>query len=367
MAPARRTRLRGASRSGSLYPLGPCASSRVMARRPRRRIWTSARVMRPWSQVRQSRTQWKHKATPRAAHERSLRNPLSRVKTARDRATTALKEAQAHLPQLETQSRGLAVPPQVDLVFFVLQLVCVARSGLRAVSRVLRLLAAALGLKQAPCPQTLIHWVTRLSSVRIPSARRLQGVALSPAPFAHGLIWMMEVRSALGAGKRVAVVALDAQHHPRTPVAPGRQPGRGRAVSVAAAWTGAPLAAWRKRLIAVMGRPAASRKDGGSELHKAIDVLAAQGLARPSMDAIAPAVAPMRKRRDHHHPHCATLLSACGRVAGTLKHTLLACLAPPTVHTKARLMTGQRLVPWADRWRTLAPAGSATAGSTLAT
>jgi len=45
---------------------------------------------------------------------------------------------------------------------------------------------------------------------------------------------------------------------------------------------------------------------------------------------------------------------------------ILACLAPPTVHTTARLMTVPRLVTWADRWRTLAPADGAKAGSTLA-
>jgi len=242
----------------------------------------------------------------------------------------------------------------------------VARIGFRAVSRVLSRLAEALGIKQAPCPHTIIHWVTRLAIVRIPSARMLKGVALSQAPFSHGLLWRMEVSIALGAGKIVAVVALDAQHHHLTQVAPGLQQVRCLAVSVAASWTGDTLADWLTRLIAVMGRPAAYLQDGGSELHTAIDVLDAQGLARPSMDDISHAVAHRLKRRYHHHPHCATCLSACGRVSGTLKHTLLACLAPPTVHTNARFMHVHRLVTWADRLLTLSPAGGAKAGSTLA-
>jgi hypothetical protein len=74
----------------------------------------------------------------------------------------------------------------------------------------------------------------------------------------------------------------------------------------------------------------------------------------------------MLKRRSHDHPKFSTFVSACGRVSGTLKHTILACLAPPTVHTKARFMHGHRLVPWADRWLTLSPAGGAKAGSPLA-
>jgi hypothetical protein len=74
----------------------------------------------------------------------------------------------------------------------------------------------------------------------------------------------------------------------------------------------------------------------------------------------------MRKRRYHEPPQCATLVSACGRVSGKLKHTMLACLAPPTVHTKARFMTVHRLVTWADRLLKLSPAGGAKAGSTRA-
>jgi len=59
-------------------------------------------------------------------------------------------------------------------------------------------------------------------------------------------------------------------------------------------------------------------------------------------------------------------LSACGRVSGKLKHTLLACLAPPTVRTKARFMHVHRLFSWADRLLQLSPAGGAKAGSIFA-
>ena len=318
------------------------------------------------STVRHSRTQWKHKATQRADHERYLRKQLSRVKTERDRATTALKEVQARLRQLEAQSQGLAGQNKVDLVFLALQLVLVARIGLRAASRVLSLRALALGIKKAPCPQTIINWVTRLSMVRIQSARMLQGFALSQAPFSNGLIWMIDVSIALGAGTIVAVLALDAHHHHLTQAAPGLQQVRCIAVSVAVAWTGDTLAELLRRLIAVMGRPAAYLKDGGSDLHKAISVLDAQGLASPCIDDISHAVANMLKRRYQDHPKFATFVSACGRVSGKLKHTLLACLAPPTVHTKARFMNVHRLVTWADQLRNLSPAGGAKAGSSLA-
>jgi hypothetical protein len=323
-------------------------------------------MMSQLSKVRQSRHQWQHKATQRAEQNRYWRKQLARVKHERDRATTALKEAQARLGQLEAQSQGLAVQHKVDLVFLALQLFLVARIGFRAVSRVLSLLALALGIQKAPCPQTVINWVTRLAIVRMQSVRMLKGSALSQAPFSNGLIWMIDVSIALGAGKIVAVLALDAQHHHLTEAAPGLPQVQCLAVSVAASWTGDTLADLLRRLIAVMGRPAAYLKDAGSDLHKAIDVLDAQGLASPSIDDISHAVANMLKRRYHDHPKFATFVSACGRVSGKLKHTLLACLAPPSVHTKARFMNVHRLVTWADRLLTLSPTGGAKTGSTLA-
>jgi hypothetical protein len=173
----------------------------------------------------------------------------------------------------------------------------VARIGFRAVSRVLGLLAVALGIQQAPCPQTIINWVTRLSIVRIAAARLLQGLPVSQAPFSNGLIGMIDVSIALGAGTIVAVLALDAHHHDRMAAAPGLQQVQCLAVSVAASWTGATLAELLRRLSAIMGRPAAYLTDGGSERHKAIDVLDAQGLASPCLDDRSHAVATMRKRR----------------------------------------------------------------------
>lgn len=338
----------------------------MIARRLRRRVLTKEGVMSQWSKVRQSRNQWKHKATQRADQNRYQRKQLARVTHERDRATTALKKAQARLRQLEAQSQGLAVQHKVDLIFFALELFFVARIGFRAVSRVLSVLAVALGIQKAPCPQTIINWVTRLSIVRMQSAPMLKGAALSQAPFTNGLIWLLDVSIALGSGKIVAVLALDAHHHHLTQAAPSLGQVRCLAVSVAASWTGDTLADLLQRLIAVMGRPAAYLKDGGSELHKAIDVLDAQGLSSPCIDDISHAVANMLKRRYQDHPQFTTFVSACGRVSGKRKHTLLACLAPPTVHTKARFMNVHRLVTWADRLLHLSPAGGAKAGSTLA-
>src|SRR5262249_39400270 len=145
--------------------------------------------------------------------ERSQRKQIARITAERDRATTARTVAQARLRQLESPQQERVALPKVAVVFLALQLFFVARIGVRAVVRVLSLLAWALGIKQAPCPQTIINWVMRLSIVRIESARMLQGLPLSQAPCTNGLIWMRDRSIGLGTSKILAVLACDAQHH----------------------------------------------------------------------------------------------------------------------------------------------------------
>ena len=156
------------------------------------------------SKVKHSRQQWKHKATKRGDRERYQRKQHARITAERDRVTTALKAAQARLQQLEAQLQKPVARPKVDVVLLALQLFLVARIGFRAVSRVLSLLAWALGIKNAPCPQTISNWVMRLSIVRIEAARTLKGLPLSQAPFTNGLIWMLDISIGLGTGKILA-------------------------------------------------------------------------------------------------------------------------------------------------------------------
>jgi hypothetical protein len=318
------------------------------------------------SKAKLSRDQWKHKATQRGDHNRYQRKQIARLTVERNRATTALKAAQARLRQLGSHPQELAALPKGDVVFLALHLFFVARIGFRAVSRVLSLLAGALGIKKAPCPQTSINWVMRLAIVRIEAARRLKGLPLSQAPFTNGLIWMLDISIGLGTGKILAVLAVDAHHHQLAPGALSLEHVHCIGGGVAASWTGETIAELLKRLIAQMGRPAAYLKDGGSELQKAVVLLAEQGLASPCLDDISHAVAGMLKRVYQDHPSFETFLSACGRVSGKLKHTMLACLTPPKVRTKARFMHVHRLFTWADRVLKLAPAGGAKTGATLA-
>jgi len=231
---------------------------------------------------------------------------------------------------------------------------------------VLHVLADWLGIGKAPCPQTVINWVMRLSMVRMQSVKLLQGAARPLIPFTNGLIWMIDTSITLGTGKLLSVLALDAHYYQLAGCAPGFQHVRCIAVAVSPSWTGERLADLLERVIAVVGRPAAYLKDGGSELQKATDVLSEWGLGSPVIDDISHAVANMLKRRYEKHPQFATFLSACGQVSGRLKHTVFACLTPPKGQAQSRFLNVPRVVRWADRVLGLLPAGRAKAGSVLA-
>jgi hypothetical protein len=314
------------------------------------------------SKLRQSRQQWKHKAKERADQNRYLRKELERLRNERDRAKQALKKANKQLRQKEARPTHL----KAHRVWLTLTLFARAHISFRAVSRVLHVLGDWLGIGKAPCPQTVINWVMRLSIVRMQSGKLLQGAARHLSPFTNGLIWMIDTSITLGTGKLLSVLALDAHHYQLAGCAPGFQHVRCIAVAVSPSWTGERLAELLERVISVVGRPAAYLKDGGSELKKATDVLSERGLGSPVIDDISHAVANMLKRRYEKHPQFSTFLSACGQVSGRLKHTVLACLTPPKVQTQSRFMNVHRLVRWADRVLGLLPAGRAKAGSVLA-
>ncbi len=314
--------------------------------------------------VKQSRQQWKQKAKSRADDNRYLRKELRRLKQERDtykqRARQAEAQVQVHRPQFP------AIAGKVDLVFVALELFVGARIGFRAVSRVLAVLAAPLGRAKTPCPQTVINWVTRLCRARLQDAPGLSTPRLSADPFATGFIWMIDISIALGAGKILAILALDARHHQLNPGAPSLERVHCLAVAVADSWTGEAVADLMQRLIGVMGRPVAVLKDGGAELAKATDLLEERGLGSLRIDDLSHVVANLLKHQYAQHPLFETFISACGQVSSHLKQSVLACLVPPKTPTKARFMNLHRLVKWADQLLQHSPPGRAAKGSALA-
>ncbi len=119
-------------------------------------------------------------------------------------------------------------------------------------------------------------------------------------------------------------------------------------------------------MIAVLGRPVGFLKEGGTDLAKAVKLLGERGFPSPSIDDLSHVIANFLKHEYGNHPLFDTFLSACGKASQKLKQTLLACLAPPKVSSKARFMNLHRLVLWAERLLKHSRVGRARQGSLLA-
>jgi hypothetical protein len=163
----------------------------------------------------------------------------------------------------------------------------------------------------------------------------------------------------------MTVLALDARHYACNAGAPSLQHVSCVAVSVADTWTGESIAALLQRVIATIGRPVAYLKDGGTDLGKAVRLLQEKGLGGVSIDDLSHVVANLVKHAYRAHPMFDVFLSTCGKVSSMLKQSVLACLAPPKVSTKARFMNLHRLVKWAARVLQQSPRGRAANGSLL--
>jgi hypothetical protein len=301
----------------------------------------------------------------RGNSERSQRKEILRIKKERDHYKKEAREAKNQLAKERQKKPSALVQPKQDLVFIALQLFVVARIGFRAISRVLGVLGRHLGWAKAPCAQTIIHWVTRLSMTKIENASQWVGPQIARDPYCNGFIWMIDTSIGLGSGKILVVLALDAHHHGVNKGAPTLGQVKCIAVAVASSWTGEAIADFLQKVIASAARPLAYLKDGGTDLAKAISVLSERGYPSVCIDDLSHTIANLLKHEYQDHPLLTTFISACGQASKKLKQTVLACLAPPKVSTKARFMNLHRLVKWADSLLKHCPKGRASEGSPL--
>ena len=316
------------------------------------------------SKLKQSRDRWKRKAIERGSAARYQQKENFRIKKERDKYKKEAREAKIRLEK-ELRKNSHHVRNKADVVYIALQLFLVARIGFRAVSRVLKVLGSYLGIAKAPCTQTIINWVSRLSITRIHNAEQLGSAEIDSNRFCNGFIWLIDISIGLGSGKILAVLALDTKHHVVNEGAPNLQNVNCVAVSVAASWDGVSIAEFLQKVIAISGRPVAFLKDGGKDLAKAARVLQQRGCPCPCIDDISHRIANLLKHEYQDHPMFKTFISSCGKVSKKLKQTVLACLAPPKVSTKARFMNLHRLVRWADQLLKHSPKGRAPQGSLL--
>lgn len=312
------------------------------------------------SKVKKSRKGWKDKAIIRGKENCRLRAEVKRLKEDRDKYKDEAKKAKKENEELKAAAGTPALKSKPDLVYLCFLLFCVGGLGFRAVSRVLSVLGGFIGLKKAPCPQTVINWVANLSIARIQSAARFCNALDSP-----GFIWIIDASIGHGAGKILAVLALRADHHLINGSAPTLQNVHCISVAVSVTWTGQSIAEFLMKTINAVGAPLSIVKDGGTDLAKSVKILAERGIALPTIDDVSHFFANLLKREYGTHPMLARFLSACGNVSKKFKQSLLACLVPPKVSIKARFMNLRRLLDWADKILKHSPKGRAAKGSML--
>lgn len=308
--------------------------------------------------LKQSREQWKQKAMERGEIARYQKKENFRLKKERNAYKKKWMQAKQESKQEVTFQK------KEDLVFVALQLFLYARLSFRATSRVLHLLAPLLGILKAPCPQTIINWVTRLSISRFQNCFYVEN-RIKSDPFANGMIWMLDLSIGLGAEKILVVTALNAKHHQFSQKAPTLRDLKCVAVGVAPSWTGEAIANFLEKVILRVGRPLAYLKDGGTDLAKATRLLEERGFPSLLIDDLSHKIANLFKQEYQGHPKLETLISACGQASKNLKQSFLAFLAPPKVSVKARFMNLSPLIKWAKRVLMLSPSGRAAKGSTL--
>lgn len=318
---------------------------------------------------------WKDKAIERGEENRYLRRENCRVRQNCAKYRKEARELEKKVKVLEAAAQAPVVKNKSDVVDLSLRLFKEAGIGFRAVSRVLRTMGTHLGLKNPPCPQTISNWVNRLSISRIqncqpppkaPSTPKDKSCQPPPeVPSTSKDIWMIDASIALGSGKILAVLALRADYHRKKSKAPGLKDVRCLAVGVSASWTGEGIADFLGRLIKAVGRPVSLLKDGGKDLAKAAKLLGEKGCDIPCIDDVSHIAANLLKHEYASDPAFETFMSACGKVSKKLKQTVLACLAPPKVSTKARFMNLHRLVTWADQLLKHSPRGRVKKGSLI--
>lgn len=322
--------------------------------------------MSTYLKMKKRRDSWATKAVEAKTVARYKNKEIHRIKGEREQYKRALHKANNELKKLKHQKNRLSIVDKTSLVFIALQLFIVARVSFRGVSRSLSVLAPQLGLVKPPCTQTIINWITRLSIAKMKAP--LSNIdPLTNAPlFTQGFILILDASIGLGKEKIMTVLALDTQHYALNPgTAPTLQNVHCVAVSVADTWTGETIAVLLEKIIAKMGQPDAYLKDGGTDLSKAARLMGERGACSCSIDDISHFVANLLKHEYNKHPSFDVFISACGKVSKMLKQTLLACLAPPKVSTKARFMNVYRLVKWASLLLKHSPKGRATKGSLL--
>jgi len=311
-----------------------------------------------------SRENWKEKAIDRGAENRKQNRVIKTLREENKTLKNELKTARNEQPQ-----ELLPIHQLGDKKFQLFYLICVlflcGAISFRAVSRIAGILGELLHLGRPPCVQTCINAILKLSIAKMMAAKNLLTQKNPSYPFSNGWIWLIDSSIGLGAGKILTILALPGDFFKNHSRAPTLADMHAVGVAVASSWTGQTIASFLRQIIAQIGIPLALLKDAGTDLSKAVKVLAESGIPLLNIADLAHVVANILRHHYEHHPLMHIFLTACGQASSNFKQSILACLAPPGIKTKARFMNLILLVRWAQRILEHSPVGRATEGSVL--
>lgn len=317
------------------------------------------------SKLLQSRFAWKEKASDRGDDSRDQRKIIGRQSIRIQQQNIVIRAQDKRIAVLEEAASKPSVTVKVEVVFLALRLFVEARISMRAISRVLKILSAVFGGFKAPCPQTISNWVTKLSLTRLWSLPAIVKLSSPCAMFTNGWMYMFDESIGHACGKILLVLRVRADHYATATGYPGFRDIQPVAVAVSTSWTGEHIAVFLQKIIEVCGRPSGYILDGGRNLNKAMSILDGDGIGSSVIRDISHYMANLLEKKYGSNPYLESFLSACGDCAKRLKQSVLACLMPPKVRTKARFMNLHRLIRWAHRVLALSPVGRASSGSML--
>lgn len=317
------------------------------------------------SKIRRSRDRWKSKAMQRGAMIRMLRKvtrqqqrQLALISATMDE-TRRMKGESDPLTHHSTLTVLDQRDPQIHRRTLCVLMVIVGIVSFRSVPRILGVFLPFL-MADLPLPHftSVIHWTLRV------------GVAIFQQVASIRQAWIAILDCSIDVGTRKALVVL------RVPLAAlqnkstalGLQDCQCIGLEVSHQWNGKLVSASLDKIFQRAGYPLAIIKDGGTDLHKGVELLQGkrpehkiqviEDIGHYTGNAIKAAFASTKP--------FARFLKIVSTGAARIRQTRLAWLRPPKIRSKGRFLAITAVAQWANKMLTfLARSGRAKDGSDL--
>jgi hypothetical protein len=275
-----------------------------------------------------SRACWKARAL--AAEEAQAKAENTRV--------SAEEPPDAHALIAQSPPAGHQYP--VHIMQWSLQMFLQAAAfGSRGVTRVLGLLSHSSPNEPLPAYTTILNWVYRFGLAvlnRAPERR-------------NDWIYIADHTIALGLSKCLVVLGIPASELSKTGYSPSHQAMQVLAVEVTTHSTGPWVAEVLGRVAQRTGPPVQIVADHGSDLRCGITLFQQQTPGCVSTYDISHAIATLLKAELGQDDTWNAFLAGCSACSSSLRQSDLAFLLPPRQRTKARFMSLDGQVRWAQR------------------